>query len=72
MVRFISLVFILLTFSFIFMSESISEKKIRDNKVEVPFIIQGEITERQSDLRINPIVESDIGFLLELGRHSSN
>ena len=41
------------------------EQKIRNKTVEVPFNILSAITKRQSNLRVKPIVESEIGFLLE-------
>ena len=54
------------------MFESNSRTKIRNNTVEIPFFIPGASNERQSDLRGNPIVESEIGFLLEFDRYSSD
>ena len=46
-------------------------QKIRNKTVEVPFAIPGAIIERQIKLRVQPIVESNIGFILEFDRNSS-
>ena len=52
------------------MIKYISITKIRNNIVEAPFGIPGVSTENDKILRIKPIVESDIGFLLEIYRYS--
>ena len=56
--------FILITFYWVYMLKSISSTKIRNNTEEEPFGIPVAITESDNDLRINMIVESEIGFLL--------
>ena len=38
---------------------------IINKTVDVPFVIPGVSTKRQSDFRVKLIVESEIGFLLE-------
>ena len=45
---------------------------IESISVEVPFGILDASTERQNDLRFKPIVESDIGFLLEFDQYSGD
>ena len=66
MVWFISLIFRLITYYYYFpIFEYIYSTKIRNNTIEVPFFIPGARTERKSNLRVNPINESKIGFLLE-------
>ena len=47
------------------MFEYISSTKIKNNIVEAPFGVPVVSTEPEKDLRFNPIVERDIGFLLE-------
>ena len=47
-------------------------QKIRNNIVEAPFGIPYSRTERQKELRVMPIVDSKIGFLLEFDRYSSD
>ena len=56
------------------MFESISrtKKKNRNKTVESPFVIPGVSNKQQINLRVKPIVESEIGFLLEFDRYSSN
>ena len=54
------------------MFESFSSTKITNKTVEVPFVIPGAIIEHQSDLRVKPIVDSEIGFLLEFEWYSSD
>ena len=51
------------------MIESISIKKIRNNTEEAPLGILGASTEPYNDLRVKLIVESEIGFLLEIDRY---
>ena len=51
--------------------ESISSTKIRNKRIEVPFFIPGVSTERKRHFRFKPIVDSDIGFLLEFNWYSS-
>ena len=46
------------------MFESFPSKKYINKIVEVPFFIPGASTEQQSNLRVKPIIESEIGFLL--------
>ena len=45
-------------------------QKIINKTVEVPFVIPGASTEQKSDLRVKPIVEGKIGFLLEFDWYS--
>ena len=47
-------------------------QKTRNKTVEAPFFIPGVSTKRKSDLRVKPIVESEIGVLLEFERYSSD
>ena len=64
--------FILITYYWVSVIEHISGKKIRNNTVEAPFVIPGVSTKWKSDLRFRPIVESEIGFLLEFDRYSND
>ena len=52
------------------MLKFISSTNIINNTVEAPFGIPGARTEPKNDLRVKPIVESEIGFLLEINRYS--
>ena len=54
------------------MFESISITKIINKTVEVIFVIPGASNKRQSNLRVKPIYDSKIGFLLEFDRYSSD
>ena len=47
-------------------------KRIRNNTVEASFGILGVSNEPKNYLKANPIVESDIGFLLESDWYSSD
>ena len=63
-VLFVSLVltyYLLLDFLF---SDLFPDQKIRNNTVEASFGIPGVSTEPKNYLRVKPIVENDIGFLL--------
>ena len=62
-VRFISPVFIIITYYCVFMLESDSSTKIRNNIVESLFCIPGAIAEHEDNSRVNLIVESEIGLL---------
>ena len=70
MIRFISLIFIPINFYWASMIEFISSTKLRNNTIETPFGIPGDSTEHEIDLRVNPIVESKICFLLEIYQYS--
>ena len=48
------------------------DKKIRSNTLEAPFGITGASTETENVLRVNLIVEREIGFLLEFYQYSSD
>ena len=48
-----------------------SAQKITNRTVEVPFVIPGVSSERQSNLRVKLFVESKIGFLLSLSWYSN-
>ena len=50
---------------------NIYPEKNRDKTVEVPFVISGVTTKWKRSLRVEKIVESEIGFLLEFERNSS-
>ena len=52
------------------MLDSISSTQIRNNTEEAPFGIPGASTEPNNNLRANPIVESEIGFLLKIDWYS--
>ena len=54
------------------MFEFILVQKIINNTVEELFTIPGMSTKHNTYLRFNPIVESDIGLLLEFDRYSSD
>ena len=49
-----------------------TSQKIRNITVEAPFGITDVSNERQNDLRVKPIVERKIGFLLKFERYSSD
>ena len=70
MVRYISLVFILIIFYLFSIIEFISSTKSRNNTEEAPFGILGASTEHENDLRVNIIVESEKTFLLQIERYS--
>ena len=53
------------------LSDLFPDQKIRNNTVEASFCIPGVSTEHKNDLRVKPIVKSDIGFLLEFDWYSS-
>ena len=53
------------------MFESIYITKNQKQDSRGTIFILGASTKRQSNLRVKPIVESEIGFLLELYRYSS-
>ena len=59
-------VFILITYSWVSILESISSTKIINNTEEAPFGIPGVSTEPENNLGVNLIVESKISFLLEI------
>ena len=67
--QFISLIFVLLTFHWVSMLESISSKKLRNNTEEAPFVIPGASTEPENGLRVKPINDRDF-FLLEIDWYS--
>ena len=69
MVQFISLILILITFYWVSVLEFISTTKIKNSTEEAPFVIPGGSTETENDLRVNPIVESEIIFLLEIDQY---
>ena len=46
------------------------KQKIRNNTVETTFSVPGASTEWQKMFRVNPIIENDIGFLLEFNQYS--
>ena len=48
----------------------ISSTEIRNNTEQALFGIPDASTEHEKDLRVKPIVESKIGFLLEINRYS--
>ena len=72
-VHFISLIFILIAY-YLFISclNIFTAQKVRIKTVESPSLIPGASTEWESDLRVKPIVEIDIVFLLESGEYSSD
>ena len=70
MFQFVSLILILITYYWVSMIKFISSTKIRNNTVEAPFGIPGASTEPKNYLRVNTIVESEIGFLLGISRYS--
>ena len=47
-------------------SNLFTAQKIRNNTVEAPYVIPGVSSETENYLRVEPIVESEIGFLLEI------
>ena len=51
------------------MLKFISRNKSRNNKEEAPFGILGASTEHKNNLRVNPIVERDICFLLKIDQY---
>ena len=60
------IIFILMTYYWVFTCLNIfTGQQISNTTVEVKFAIPGVSTERQSALRVKPIFESKIGFLLE-------
>ena len=72
MVQFISLISILVTYSlFISYLNLFPSQKMRKNTIYAPFDKAGASTEKQKCLNINPVPESDIGFLLEFDQYSS-
>ena len=72
MVQFISPTFyLLLTIRFPLLN-IFPAQKIRNNTVKAPYGILGASTEGQNNLRIDPIFESNIGFLFELDHYSSD
>ena len=58
-VRYISMIIILITHNFFPVFESISSTKIIKNSIEIPFVIPGASTERQIDLRVKHIFERE-------------
>ena len=58
-----------MTFYWVSMLEFISSTKLGNNTEDAPFGIMGESTETNNNLRVKPIVESDIGFLLEIDQY---
>ena len=52
------------------MLKYISSTKLENNMEEVPFGIPGASTETKNDLRVKPIIESELSFLLEIYRYS--
>ena len=70
MVWFISLIlYLLLTIGFQFL-DLFPTQNIRKNTEEASFGIPGASTEPKNDLKFNPIVESEIVFLLEIDVYS--
>ena len=72
MIRYISTVFILITFYWGSIIGFIFSAHFRNNTEEAPFGILGVITEHVNNLRVNMIVESEIGFLLEFNQYSGD
>ena len=70
MVRFISLFKYVLLSIGLPSSHLFPAQKLRSNTEEALFGIPGAITETKNDLRVKPIVESNIGFLLKVERYS--
>ena len=72
MVQFISLISILIT-HFLFFSclNLFLAPKLRNKGVYAPFDITGVSNERKEHLRVKPIIERNIGFLLEFDQYSS-
>ena len=54
------------------MFEFILVQKIINNTVEAPFGKTSVSTEQKNDSRVKPIVESNIGFMLEFEKYSSD
>ena len=52
------------------MIKFISRTKIRNSTEEAPFGIPWASTGPNNYLRVNPIIEREIGFLLEIDRYS--
>ena len=63
-VRFVSLMCILISFYWVSILKHISRTKIRNNTEEAPFGIPGARTEADNNLMFEPIVERNITFLL--------
>ena len=66
MVRFFSLIFILITFYWVSLIKSNSRTKIINNTLEATFDIPGASTETKNNLRFKTIVDRYIAFLLEI------
>ena len=60
-----------MTYYWVYMIEPTYSKKIRNKEVETSFGIPCASTEPENDLRVKLIVDSNIGFLLEFNRYSS-
>ena len=70
MVLFITLFYYLLPYIGFPFSDLFPAQNIRNNTREAPSGILDASIEPNNDLKVKPIVESDIGFLLEIDRYS--
>ena len=59
-----------MTYYWVSMFEYIYSTKIRNNTLDVPFGIIYAITDPENHLRVNRIIENEIGFLLEIDHYS--